>query len=94
MRDGGEVVGYTVLSNTLAAFINGASDERNVVVRGGTLDEDGDALFRISNTMIGQDAVAPDTFCRTDKEPLFPDGSGRVCHHGGGTDRREVQSGA
>jgi len=71
VRDGGEVVGYTVLSNTLAAFINGASDERNVVVRGGTLDEDGDALFRISNTMIGQDAVAPDTFCRTDKEPLF-----------------------
>ncbi len=71
VRDGGAVTGYAVLSNTLAAFINGASDERNVVVRGGTLDEDGDALFRISNTMIGQDAVAPDTFCRTDKEPLF-----------------------
>lgn len=71
VRDGGEVTGYTVLSNTLAAFINGASDERNVVVRSGTLDEDGDALFRVSNTMIGQDAVAPDTFCRTDKEPLF-----------------------
>ena len=71
VRDGGEVTGYAVLSNTLAAFINGASDERNVVVRGGTLDEDGDALFRVSNTMIGQDAVAPDTFCRTDKEPLF-----------------------
>ena len=71
VRDGGEVTGYAILGNTLAAFINGASDERNVVVRGGTLDEDGDALFRVSNTMIGQDAVAPDSFCRTDKEPLF-----------------------
>lgn len=71
VRDGGTVTGYAVLSNTLATFINGASDERNVVVRSGTLDEKGDALFRISNTMIGQDAVAPDTFCRTDKEPLF-----------------------
>ena len=28
-------------------------------------------MFRITNTIIGQDAVAPDTFCRTDKEPLF-----------------------
>lgn len=71
VRDGGEVTGYAVLSNTLAAFINGASDERNVVVRSGMLDEDGDALFRVSNTMIGEDAVAPDTFCRTDREPLF-----------------------
>lgn len=71
VRDGGTVTGYAVLSNTLATFINGASDERNVVVRSGSLDENGDALFRISNTMIGQDAVAPDTFCRTDKEPLF-----------------------
>lgn len=71
VRDGARVTGYTVLSNTLAAFIDGASDGRNVVVRNGVLDENGDAVFRVSNTMIGQDAVAPDTFCRTDKEPLF-----------------------
>lgn len=71
VRDGARVTGYTVLSNTLAAFIDGASDGRNVVVRSGVLDENGDAVFRVSNTMIGQDAMAPDTFCRTDKEPLF-----------------------
>ena len=71
VRDGARVTGYTVLSNTLAAFIDGASDGRTVVVRSGVLDENGDAVFRVSNTMIGQDAVAPDTFCRTDKEPLF-----------------------
>lgn len=71
VRDGARVTGYAVLSNTLAAFIDGASDGRNVVVRSGVLDENGDAVFRVSNTMIGQDAVAPDTFCRTDKEPLF-----------------------
>lgn len=70
-RDGGEVVGYTVLSNTLAAFLTGSADGRNVVVRTGSLNEDGEAVFRITNTIIGQDAVAPDTFCRTDKEPLF-----------------------
>ena len=64
-------MGYTVLSNALAAFLFGGADGRNVVVRTGTLDEDGNAVFRITNTIIGQDAVAPDSFCRTDKEPLF-----------------------
>lgn len=70
-RDGGAVVGYAVLENALAAFLRGSTDGRSVVVRTGELEEDGDALFRIVNTMIGQDAVAPDSFCRTDKEPLF-----------------------
>lgn len=70
-RDGGELVGYAVLSNTLAAFLSGGTDERNVVVRTGSLDEDGNAVFRVTNTIIGQDAVAVDSFCRTDKEPLF-----------------------
>lgn len=70
-RDGGQIVGYTVLSNTLAAFLSGGEDGRNVVVRTGSLDEDGNAVFRVTNTIIGQNAVAPDSFCRTDKEPLF-----------------------
>ena len=70
-RDGGEIKGYAVLNNALAAFISGSSDGRNVVVRSGSLDEDGNALFRIINTIIGQDAVATDSFCQTDKEPLF-----------------------
>lgn len=70
-RDGGEIVGYTVMSNALASFLSGGANERNVVVRTGALDENGEAVFRITNTIIGQDAVAPDSFCRTDKEPLF-----------------------
>lgn len=70
-RDGAEIVGYAVLNNALAAFLKGSTDGRNVVVRTGSLDEDGEALFRISNTLIGQDAVSTDSFARTDKEPLF-----------------------
>lgn len=70
-RDGGQIVGYAVLNNTLATFLTGGADGRNVVVRTGSLDEDGNAVFRITNTMIGQSAVATDSFCRTDKEPLF-----------------------
>lgn len=70
-RDGASIAGYAVLNNALAAFLSGSTDGRSVVVRTGSLDEDGEALFRISNTLIGQDAVAPDSFARTDKEPLF-----------------------
>lgn len=70
-RDGAEIVGYAVLNNALAAFLKNDTVGRNVVVRTGSLDEDGEALFRITNTIIGQSAIATDTFVRTDKEPLF-----------------------
>ena len=70
-RDGAEIVGYTVMNNALAAFLKDSTDGRNVVVRTGALDEDGDAVFRITNTLIGQSAVSTDSFARTDKEPLF-----------------------
>lgn len=70
-RDGAEIVGYAVLNNALAAFLKNSTDGRNVVVRTGSLDEDGEALFRITNTLIGQGAVSTDSFARTDKEPLF-----------------------
>ena len=70
-RDGGAIAGYAVINNALAAFLGGSMDGRNVVVRTGTLDESGNALFRIVNTITGADAVAPGSFCQTDKEPLF-----------------------
>lgn len=70
-RDGSNVVGYAVLNNTLAAFIDGSTDGRNVVVRTGSLDSSGEALFRITNTLIGENAVARDSFAFGGKEPLF-----------------------
>lgn len=70
-RDGAEVAGYAILNNTLATFLQGSTDGRSVVVRTGSLDGDGEALFRITNTLIGQDAAAPGTFALAGKEPLF-----------------------
>lgn len=70
-RDGSKVVGYAILNNALAAFLDGATDGRNVVIRTGSLDEDGEALFRISNTLIGRSAVAKDSFALSGKEPMF-----------------------
>lgn len=70
-RDGSGVAGYAVLNNTLATFLQGSTDGRNVVVRTGSLDADGEALFRITNTLIGEDAAAPGSFAMAGKEPLF-----------------------
>lgn len=70
-RDGSGVVGYAILGNALAAFLDGATDGRNVVVRLGSLNERGEALFSISNTLIGENAVAKDSFVHAGNEPLF-----------------------
>ncbi len=70
-RDGSRVVGYAVLNNALAAFLDGAADGRNVVIRTGSLDNSGEAIFRITNTLIGENAVATDSFAFCGKEPLF-----------------------
>ena len=70
-RDGSQVAGYAILNNTLATFLRGSTDGRSVVVRTGSLDGDGEALFRITNTLIGEDAAAPGTFALAGKEPLF-----------------------
>ena len=75
-RDGSNVVGYAILNNTLAAFLDGAMDGRNVVIRTGSLDSEGEAMFRISNTLIGESAVAVDSFAFCGKEPVFLTGRG------------------
>lgn len=70
-RNGSTVVGYAVLSNTLATFLDSSDDGRNVIVRQGSLDDDGEALFKITNTLIGESAKAPHSFAYMGKEPLF-----------------------
>lgn len=75
-RDGSAVVGYAVLGNTLATFLQGKGVGRNAVIRAGSLDENGEALFRITNTMLGEAPVAPRSFAYLGKEPLFLTGRG------------------
>lgn len=70
-RDGSAVVGYAILGNTLATFLQGRGVGRNAVVRTGSLDSDGEALFRVTNTLLGEAPVAPFSFAYIGKEPLF-----------------------
>ncbi|BAK99585.1 hypothetical protein OBV_23870 [Oscillibacter valericigenes Sjm18-20] len=70
-RDGRKVVGYAILGSTLATCMDGDDGERNVVVRQGSLDDKGEALFKITNTLIGECAAAPHSFAYMGKEPVF-----------------------
>ena len=70
-RDGSAVMGYAILGNNLATFLKGQGVGRNAVIRTGSLDEDGEALFRVTNTLLGEAPVAPWSFAYMGKEPLF-----------------------
>ena len=70
-RDGSRITGYAVLNNALATFLDGTTDGRNVVVRTGSLDSEGEAVFRITNTLVGESAVAGGSLAFSGKEPLF-----------------------
>lgn len=70
-RDGSAVVGYAILGNTLATFLQGQGVGRNAIVRTGSLDDEGEALFRVTNTLLGEAPVAPWSFAYIGKEPLF-----------------------
>ena len=75
-RDGSAVVGYGVLGNALATFLQGAESGRNALIRTGGLDEKGEAVFRVTNTLIGEAPAAAWSFAYLGKEPLFLTGRG------------------
>ncbi len=70
-QEDSEIMGYSILNNQLAAHRSGGDDGRNVVIRSGTLDDDGEAVFRINNTLQGPGAVSKYCFQNLGKEPLF-----------------------
>ena len=70
-QDNSAVIGYSVVSNRLAAHKDEAEDGRNVILRQGEMDEDGKAIFPIVNTLIGEGGIAPFSHRYVGKEPLF-----------------------
>lgn len=70
-RDGAQIIGYVVVNARLAAFLSGSADGRNCIVRSGELDDEGEALFAIKDTLIGESPVAAGSFSYLGTEPLF-----------------------
>lgn len=70
-QDGAPIVGYTVLADALVTHKRGEENGRNAFVRTGTLDEDGFAVFAITNVIQGEGALAESSFQSFRSEPVF-----------------------
>lgn len=70
-QDGAPIVGYSVLADALVTHKRGEENGRNAFVRTGTLDEDGSAVFAITNVIQGEGALAERSFQSFRSEPMF-----------------------
>lgn len=64
------IVGYSIVRQNLATHKNGEDNERNIYLRYGSLDEDGDPQFTLEGIIQGEGAVSAHTFGFID-EPMF-----------------------
>lgn len=67
---GSAIVGYSIISNYLAAHKDKNERDQNIILREGDLVES-EPSFRIINTLQGAGAVAPFSFAYLATEPLF-----------------------
>lgn len=64
------IIGYSVISNYLAAHKDFMERDQNIILREGDL-VDNEPSFRIVNTLQGAGAIAPFSFAYLQTEPLF-----------------------
>ena len=64
------IVGYSIISNYLAAHKDDMERDQNIILRQGDL-VDSEPSFRIINTLQGAGAIAPHSFAYLATEPLF-----------------------
>ena len=64
------IIGYSIISNYLAAHKDFMERDQNIIVREGDLVEN-EPSFRIINTLQGAGAIAPFSFAYLQTEPLF-----------------------
>ncbi len=70
-RDESAIVGYSLVSDNLCAHKDNELNGANMILRYGTVDEEGSASFKISGTCIGSGAVSQNGFGNIDNEPAY-----------------------
>lgn len=69
--EGSEILGYSVIENTLGTYISKPKDGRSVIIRSSVVDEEGNVSFPIERHLQGEAAICPNGFVFIDKEQLF-----------------------
>lgn len=70
-QEGSPIMGYGVLNERLVTYKAAEENERNVFLRSGQLDEEGFAVFPISNVLQGEGPVSSRSFASISGEPVF-----------------------
>ena len=68
---GSEILGYSVIENSLATYISRPKDGRSIVIRLPFIDESGNVSFPIEKHLQGEPAVSPNGFVFMESEQLF-----------------------
>lgn len=71
-----KLVGYSIINNYLAAHKDEMEKDHAIILRAGTLTEDGEPAFKIVDTLHGEGAIAKYTFAYLKTEPLYLSRSG------------------
>lgn len=69
--DSSAIVGYSVINSALATHKDDMERDQNIIMRVGGTDDNGKVVFKVSNTLQGEGAVAPFSFAYLQTEPLF-----------------------
>ncbi len=70
-QDNSKIMGYSTIGTTLATHIDRSDNDTNIMLRQGTLDDDGVANFRLTGAYQGSGAISKWAFANLETEPLF-----------------------
>ena len=69
--DASPINGYAIVSNYLVTLKGDGSDRQAAILRSGTLDSEGNAIFQVIKSLQGYPIVAPDSSIMAGIEPMF-----------------------
>ena len=75
-QDNSNIMGYSIINDRLATHIDRSDNDTNIILRTGSLLEDGSASFKLAGSYQGSGAVSKYAFSTLETEPLFLTESG------------------
>lgn len=69
--DASPIKGYAIVSNMLVTLKGEGTDPQTAIIRTGTLDNDGNAIFTIAKSLQGSAIVSSDSVAVAGTEPMF-----------------------
>lgn len=70
-QDNSKIMGYSIINDKLATHIDHSDNDTNIILRTGSLLDDGSASFTLTGSFTGSGAISKYAFSTLETEPLF-----------------------